>query len=100
MGRHDRLAGPSAFASGAARKGRYVLHIEREPQYWVVDAEGKPAGWRGHLGSAMSAMAAPPRYSSLEAMTPSMSSARRIPPELYDMVARSSKQPAIEDLDI
>ena len=32
------------------RTGKYVLHVEREPEYWAVDAEGKPAGWRGWLG--------------------------------------------------
>ena len=32
------------------RKGKFVLHIERSPDYTMVDAEGKPAGWRGYLG--------------------------------------------------
>ena len=32
------------------RKGKYVVHMERNPDFWMVDPEGKPAGWRGHLG--------------------------------------------------
>ena len=32
------------------RTGKFVLHIERSPDYPMVDAEGKPAGWRAHLG--------------------------------------------------
>ena len=32
------------------RTGKFVLHVERTPDYTVVDAEGKPAGWRGYLG--------------------------------------------------
>ena len=32
------------------RTGKFVLHIERSPDYTMVDAEGKPAGWRGYLG--------------------------------------------------
>ena len=32
------------------RTGKFVLHIERSPDCTMVDAEGKPAGWRGYLG--------------------------------------------------
>ena len=32
------------------RTGKFVLHIERSPDFTMVDAEGKPAGWRGYLG--------------------------------------------------
>ena len=32
------------------RTGKFVVHIERSPDYTMVDAEGKPAGWRGYLG--------------------------------------------------
>jgi EXLDI family protein len=82
------------------RKGRYVLHIEREPQYWAVDAEGKPAGWRGYLGVGNVRYGGAPKESTLEVIDTLAELRERIPPELYDMVARSAKQPAIEDLDI
>ena len=29
------------------RTGKYVLHVERSPEYWITDPDGKPAGWRG-----------------------------------------------------
>ena len=29
------------------RAGKFVLHIERTPDWTMLDAEGKPAGWRG-----------------------------------------------------
>ena len=32
------------------RTGKFVLHVERSPDFTMVDAEGKPAGWRGYLG--------------------------------------------------
>ena len=40
------------------RSGKFVLHIERSPGWTMVDAEGKPAGWRGDLGSGTSATGA------------------------------------------
>ena len=82
------------------RKGRYVLHVEREPQYWMVDSEGKPAGWRGHLGIGNVRYGGAPKESTLEVVDTLAELREKVPPELYDMVARSSKQPAIEDLDI
>ena len=33
-----------------SRTGKFVLHIERSAEFTMVDAEGKPAGWRGYLG--------------------------------------------------
>ena len=33
------------------RTGKFVVHLERSPAYWVVDSEGKPvSGWRGWMG--------------------------------------------------
>ena len=33
-----------------SRTGKFVLHIDRTAEWTMVDAEGKPAGWRGYLG--------------------------------------------------
>ncbi|HSS34836.1 MAG TPA: EXLDI protein, partial [Patescibacteria group bacterium] len=33
-----------------SRSGKYVVHTEHTPEWRTLDAEGKPAGWRGHLG--------------------------------------------------
>ena len=82
------------------RKGRYVLHIEREPQYWMVDSEGKPAGWRGYLGVGNVRYGGAPKESTLEVVDTLEELRGKVPPELYDMVSRSAQQPTVEDLDI
>ena len=48
------------------RRGKYVLHVEREPEFWTVDAEGKPAGWRGYLGIGDIRYGSSPKESTLE----------------------------------
>jgi EXLDI family protein len=82
------------------RKGRYVLHVERGPAYWAEDAEGKPAGWRGTLGIGNIRYGGSPKESTLEIFDTLEELRDKVPPELFDMVARSSRQPTIEDLDI
>jgi EXLDI family protein len=82
------------------RTGKFVLHTERSPDYSVVDAEGKPAGWRGYLGIGNISYGNSPGESSLEVIESLDELRERIPPQLYDMVAGSAKQPPLEDLDI
>ena len=48
------------------RTGKFVLHIERSPDFTMVDAEGKPAGWRGYLGHRQHQLRAAPGESTLE----------------------------------
>ena len=48
------------------RKGKFVLHIERSADYTMVDAEGKPAGWRGYLGIGNISYGSTPGESTLE----------------------------------
>ena len=66
----------------------------------MVDAEGKPAGWRGYLGSGTSATAARPSESTLEVFATLDELRDKVPPELFDMVSRSARQPTVEELDI
>ena len=47
---YDVTAASRRFRVYRGRKGKFVLHIERSPDFTVVDDEGKPAGWRGYLG--------------------------------------------------
>jgi EXLDI family protein len=82
------------------RTGKYVLHVERSEQFWMVDAEGKPAGWRGHLGIGDVRYGGLPRESTLDVFGSLEELRPKVPPELYEMVARSAQQPAVEDLDI
>ena len=83
------------------RTGKFVLHVERTPDYTVVDKDGKPGGWRANLGldwSASYGMSA--GGSTLDVIETLDELRERIPPQLFAMVAPSAKQPAIEDLDI
>ena len=82
------------------RTGKFVLHVERSPDYTAVDAEGKPAGWRGYLGIGNISYGNSPGESTLDVLATLEELRERIPPQLYDMVAGSAQQPAVEDLDI
>ena len=82
------------------RKGKFVLHVERSADYTVVDAEGKPAGWRGYLGIGNISYGGTPGESTLEVIGTLEELRDKIPPQLYDMVAGHARQPAVEDLDI
>ena len=82
------------------RKGKYVLHIERGPDWWSVDAEGKPAGWRGWVGVGDVRYGSVPKESTPEVVATLEELRDKVPPELSEMVARSARQPTVEDLDI
>ena len=83
------------------RGGKYVLHVERVAADWMVDEEGNPAGWRGYLGIGNIRYGGAPGESTLEVFTSLDELKDKVPPELFDMVTRSARQPAaIEDLDL
>ena len=82
------------------RTGKYVLHVEREPSYWMVDGEGKPAGWRGHLGIGDVRYGGSPKENILKVVEKLEDLLLEVPSELYDIVERSARQPTVEELDI
>ncbi len=82
------------------RSGKYVLHIERGPTYTMVDAAGKPAGWRGYLGIGNISYGSAPGESTIEVVDTLEELRERIPPQLFDMVSGFAQQPAVVDLDI
>ncbi len=82
------------------RRGKLVLHIERQPDYWMVDSEGKDAGWRGHLGIGDVRYGSAPKESSIEVLATLDELRDKIPPQLFELVERGAKQPPVEDLDI
>ena len=83
-----------------SRTGKFVLHIERSADYRMVDAEGKPAGWRGYLGIGNISYGNSPGESTLEVVGSLEELRERIPPQLFEMVAGPAQQPPVEDLDI
>jgi EXLDI family protein len=82
------------------RTGKYVVHVERQAEYWTVNSEGKPAGWRGWVGVGDVKYGATPQESTLEVVGSLEELRTRIPQQLYDMVAGFSQRPPVEDLDI
>jgi EXLDI family protein len=82
------------------RRGKFVLHVERQPDYWMVDSEGKDAGWRGHLGIGDVRYGSAPKESSIEVLATLDELRDKVPPELFDMVSRAARQPTVEELDI
>lgn len=82
------------------RTGKYVVHVERSPEFTMLGADGKPAGWKGHLGLGNVTYTETPAASTLEVVESLEELEGKVPPELYEMVARSARQPSVEELDI
>ena len=83
-----------------SRTGKFVLHSDRTAEFTMVDAEGKPAGWRGYLGLGNVSYGSRPAESTLEVFDSLDQLRDKVPAQLYDMVAGSADRPAVEDLDI
>ncbi len=82
------------------RTGKFVVHNERSAEYWSVDAEGKPAGWRGWMGVGDVRYGGTPKESTLDVFESLDALREKVPPDLFEMVARSSRLPTVEELDI
>lgn len=82
------------------RGGKYALFHEREPEYQMVDAQGKPAGWRGYLGIGTVSYGNAPRTATLDVFETLDELCERVPDALSDIVARSAGDPPVEDLDL
>ena len=61
-----RTSRVETFRVYRGRTGKFVLHVERSADYTMVDAEGKPAGWRGYLGIGNVSYGITPAESTLE----------------------------------
>lgn len=85
-----------------SRTGKFVLHVERSPEWSVRDAEGRSGagGWRAFLGLGDMSWGSTPGESTLEVLDTLEALRQKIPAELYEMVAPAAGQPAVEDLDI
>jgi EXLDI family protein len=83
-----------------SRSGKFVIHTQRTADWTSRDADGKPGGWRSWLGLGDFTYAGSTGESTLEVVDTVEALREKIPPELFDLVANSAKQPAVEDLDI
>ena len=91
---------PDRYRVWRGRQGKYVVHVERSEQFWALDAEGKDAGWRGWVGLGDVRSGGSPRESTLEVVATIDELRDKVPAELFEMVARSARQPTVEELDI
>jgi EXLDI family protein len=82
------------------RTGKYVIHLERSPDWWAVDAEGKPAGWKGWVGVGDIRYGSVPKESTLEVVDTIEQLRDKVPPELFAVIERAARQPSVEELDI
>ena len=97
---NSSLSRVETFRVYRGRTGKFVVHVERSADYSMVDAEGKPAGWRGYLGIGNISYGNIPGESTLEVVGTLEELRERIPQLLYDRIAGSAEQPAVEDLEI
>ena len=95
-----RYSRVETFRVYRGRTGKFVLHVERTPDFTMVDAEGKPAGWRGYLGIGQISYGTTPAESTLDVIATLEELRERVPPQLYDIVATSAQHAPVEDLDI
>jgi EXLDI family protein len=83
-----------------SRSGKFVIHIQRTPDWTTRDAEGRPGGWRSWLGLGDFSWAGSTGESTLDVVDTVEALREKVPPELYDLVAAAAQQPVVEDLDI
>jgi EXLDI family protein len=93
-------SGLERFRVWRGRTGKYVVHVERSEGFTMVDQDGKSAGWRGYLGIGNLSYGSSPAQSTLDVFASLDELRDRIPPQLYDMVARAPQEPEVEDLDV
>ena len=99
MGRNDKSFDQIRVFRG--RTGRFVVHVERSEEWWAQDSEGKPVGgWRSWLGVGDVRFGSSPGESTLEVVETLDELRDKLPSELFEMVARSARQPTLEELDI
>ena len=83
-----------------SHKGKFVVHVERTPDWTARDADGKPSGWRAYIGLGVHSWGFTAGESTLEIFDSLDALRDKIPPPLFDMVAAMGNEPILEDLDI
>jgi len=100
---HSTSSKVEVFKVYKSRTGKFVVHVMRS-QDWS-DASGSTdysSGWRSWVGnwSANQTWTSTPAEATLTIVDSLPELRDMIPPQLYDVVADSAEQPAVEDLGI
>ncbi|GAA4188511.1 hypothetical protein GCM10022252_23890 [Streptosporangium oxazolinicum] len=92
-----------------SRKNKYVLHVDRSPDWtdsltsgsdnWLEGLLSRGA-WRSYLGLADSSWGFVQGEATLEVVNTFQELRGRIPDEFYDLIADMAERPVVEDLDI
>jgi EXLDI family protein len=85
-----------------SRTGKFVVHIERSPE-WTTGPDDKwSTGWRAWIGnwSTDQTWSYTKGVATLDVADTLDALRELIPPELYDLVAAAAEQPPVEDLNI
>lgn len=93
-------SGAEIFRVYQGRTGKFVVHTERTPEWKALDEHGKPAGILGQLGIGRANHTYKPGESTLDVVQSLDEVKERVPPQLFETVARSASRPNVEDLDI
>jgi EXLDI family protein len=83
-----------------SRTGKFVLHTERSASFSALDAQGRPAGWRGHLGLGTYSYSSTPGGSTIDVVEHLDELRDRIPAAFFDTLQVDAERPPLEDLDI
>ena len=80
---------------------KFALHIEHTEYFEMRDAEGNPlTGWRAWTGIGMASGGGKPAESTLDTFDTLEELRDHVPPELFDTVSASVRQPGVQELDI
>jgi EXLDI family protein len=92
-----------------SRQGRYVLHVDRSPDWtdsltsgadnWLEGLLSRGA-WRSYLGLADSSWGFVQGEATLEVVDTIEKLRGQVPDEFYDLIAEAAERPIVEDLDI
>ena len=82
------------------RSGKYVIHTDRSAGFIMVNSQGKPAGWRGHLGIDDVSYGSSPARSTLDIVDDLDGVRDKVPPPLYDIVVSTVHPSPVEDLEV
>ncbi|MBB5779126.1 EXLDI protein [Nonomuraea angiospora] len=100
-GRTSRSGRVEMFRVYRSRKGKFVLHVDRSPD-WVSGSESDDwvSTWRGYLGLGETRWGFVQGAATLDVFDTVEELRGKIPDEFYDLIADLAERPAVEDLDI